>query len=369
MDSLQGRAMRSTSPFGTAFVAVAIAFAATTVPATHARAADPPARAALVVTAARATTAPWPSVIPASGSIAAWQEAIVGARSNGVPIVAILADVGDRVTKGQLLARFDDAPLLAEFRRAEAALAQARAQAAEGAANLERAETLGGTDVLSKQELLNVRTIAASRNAAVAQAEASLQAARLTLEYTRVTAPDAGVITSRTATLGAVAQPGAELFRLIRQGRLEWRAELTAAQLGQVKPGLEAVVRTSDGQELRGRVRRVAPALDAGTRLGIAYVDLESSPAARASMYLKGEIRLAERVAITVPSASVIVRDGRTYVAALDGTRVRLVPVVAGRRSGDRVEVVNGLRAGDTVVVRGAGFLNDRDVVTVANDG
>lgn len=338
-------------------------------PAASAADAATAGRAALVVTAERATSVAWPSVIPASGTVAPWQEAVVGARSGGVPIVAILADVGDVVAKGQLLARFDDATLLAELRRAEAALLQARAQAAEATANLERAESLGATGILSKQELLNVRTTSASRNAAVTQAEASLQTARLALEYTRVTAPDAGVITGRSATLGAVAQPGTELFRMIRRGRLEWRAELTATQLAQVKPGLKAVVRTASGQELRGRVRSVAPALDAGTRLGLAYVDLDPSTAARASMYLKGEIQLATRQAVTVPAASIIVRDGRSYVAALDGTRVRLVPVVAGRRNGERTEIVEGVRAGDTVAVRGAGFLNDRDVVTVAAGG
>jgi multidrug efflux pump subunit AcrA (membrane-fusion protein) len=86
-------------------------------------------------------------------------------------------------------------------------------------------------------------------------------------------------------------------------------------------------------------------------------------------MYLKGEIRLAVRDAVTVPSASLVVRDGRTYVAALEGTRVRLVPVTPGRRYGDRTEIASGLAAGAIVVVRGAGFLNDQDVVRVASSG
>jgi RND family efflux transporter MFP subunit len=197
-----------------------------------------------------------------------------------------------------------------------------------------------------------------------------LRSARLDHEHTRVVAPDDGIIIARSATLGAVAQPGTELFRLIRQGRLEWRAELTGEQLMQVQPGTVAIVRSSDGTEVRGKVRTVAPALDDAKRIGIAYVDLEPSSAIRSAMYLQGELQLAERQAVTVPAASVVVRDGRTYVAVVAaGDRVRLVPVVAGRRTADRTQIEGGLEAGTTVVVRGAGFLNDGDVVRIAPAG
>jgi len=117
---------------------------------------------------------------------------------------------------------------------------------------------------------------------------------------------------------------------------------------------------------VKGRVRLVAPSLDPTTRLGLAYVDLADTAAARASMYVKGEIRLAARQVVTVPSASVVVRDGRSFVATLDGDRARLVPVRPGRRDGERTEIVEGIAAGTPVVVRGAGFLNDRDIVRVA---
>jgi hypothetical protein len=131
-----------------------------------------------------------------------------------------------------------------------------------------------------------------------------------------------------------------------------------------------AIVRSSDGTEVRGKVRAVAPALDDAKRVGIAYVDLEPSSAIRSAMYLQGELQLAERQAVTVPAASVVVRDGRSYVAVVgEGDRVRLVPVVAGRRTADRTQIEGGLEAGTTVVVRGAGFLNDGDVVRIAPAG
>jgi RND family efflux transporter MFP subunit len=329
-----------------------------------------PSRAALVVTTATARRETVPAVIQASGAVAAWQEASVGSRSSGLPIVAINADIGDSVRKGQVLARLDDSTTAAAVARAEAALAQARAREEEARINRDRALQLAEKKLLSQQDVLEATTSAAATTAEVAQASAVLRSARLDLEHTRIVAPDDGVVIARTATLGAVAQPGTELFRLIRQGRLEWRAELTGEELLQVRPGTTAIVRSSDGTAVRGKVRAVAPALDDAKRIGIAYVDLEPSPAIRAAMYLQGDLQLAERQAVTVPAASVLVRDGRSYVALLEaGNRVRLAPVVAGRRGTDRTQIESGLEAGATVVVRGAGFLNDGDVVRIAPAG
>ena len=335
-----------------------------------ASAAAGPARASLVVTTATARGETVPALIQASGAVAAWQEASVGSRSSGLPIVAVNADIGDTVKKGQVLARLDDATTAAAVARAEAALAQARAREEEARINRDRALQLAEKKLLSQQDVLQATTNAAATTAEVAQASAVLRSARLDLEHTRIVAPDDGVVIARAATLGAVAQPGTELFRLIRQGRLEWRAELTGEELLQVRPGTSAVVRSSDGTVVPGKVRAVAPALDDARRIGIAYVDLEPSPAIRAAMYLQGDLQLAEKPAVTVPAASVVVRDGRTYVALLEeGNRVRLVPVVAGRRGAERTQIESGLEAGATVIVRGAGFLNDGDVVRIAPAG
>jgi RND family efflux transporter MFP subunit len=327
-------------------------------------------RASLVVTVAKAQSETLPGVIAASGAVAAWQEASISSRSSGLPIVAINAEIGDSVKKGQVLARLDDSTTAAAVARAEAQLAQARAREDEARINRDRALQLAEKKLLSQQDVLQATTNAAATTAEVAQAAALLRSARLDHEHTRVLAPDDGIVIARGATLGAVAQPGTELFRLIRQGRLEWRAELTGEELMQVKPGTVAIVRSSDGTEVRGKVRAVAPSLDGAKRIGLAYLDLEPSTAIRAAMYLQGDLQLTERQAVTVPAASVVVRDGRSYVAVIaEGDRVRLMPVVAGRRSADRTQVESGVEAGTTVVVRGAGFLNDGDVVRIAPAG
>ncbi|MBS0398258.1 MAG: efflux RND transporter periplasmic adaptor subunit [Proteobacteria bacterium] len=331
-----------------------------------------PERPALAVTAGKASIRPLRSVVQASGAIAAWQEGSIGARISGLPVVAVDVNVGDVVKKGQVLARLDDAVVLTEMRQAEANLAAAQAAARQAAANRDRALTLKATGALSDQDILQSTTLAATGEAQVAQARAALEATQLKLRYTRLIAPDDGVISSRTAALGLISQSGTELFRFIRQGRLEWRAELTASQVTQVQPGQDAELQLPDGHAVTGRVRQLSPQLSQDTRLALAYVDLDAasviSSGARAGMYGSGEIRLGMNDAITVPAESVVIRDGRSYVMRLDGSRAKQVPVTTGRREGSCTEILKGLSAGDAVVVRGAGFVSDNDLVHVIDD-
>lgn len=325
----------------------------------------PAPRPAMTVTAARAEVVTWPSSIETSGNISAWQEAVIGARLAGLPLAEVRVNVGDHVRRGELLARFDDASPRADLAQAEAAVNQALANARETASNRDRALKLKGSGALSDQSILQAETQADASAALVASAQAALASAKLRLDYTRVTAPDDGIISSRTATLGAVTVAGGELFKLIRQGRLEWRAELTPTQLASVHSGLVAKLTLSDGSSVAGRVRELAPSLDATSRLGIAYVDLEPDAGARAGMYAHGLIETSASPAVTVPAESVVIHDGRSYLAALDGDRVELVPVTTGRRENGRVEVLEHLAPGQPVAVRGAGFLSDGDLVRV----
>jgi RND family efflux transporter MFP subunit len=181
-------------------------------------------------------------------------------------------------------------------------------------------------------------------------------------------APDAGVISARNATVGAVAGVGTEMFRMIRQGRLEWRAEVTAAELPRVKPGQKVVVKGGSGAGVQGRVRMVAPTVDAQSRVALVYVDLPPTLSAdaplKAGMFASGEFALGESAALTVPQQAIAVRDGFAYVFRLNAdSRVSQLKVTTGRRLGDRVEVTAGLPADALVVTSGAGFLNDGDLV------
>jgi HlyD family secretion protein len=320
----------------------------------------------LPVTSALAEKAVRPVILEASGQIVAWEEASVSVRVTGLPVVEVYVRVGDHVQKGQLLARLDDSTVRPEVAQAEAAVVRARAAAQEATANSNRALELkdsGGS--LSVQAVLQATTKAAMADAELDQAKAELIAVRQRLDYTHVTAPDRGVISSRTVALGMVTPSGTEFFRLIRQDRLEWRAELTGQQLAGLKSGLVVHLRWPDGRMTAGRVRQLSPSLDPTTRLGLAYVDLEPSTAVRAGMYVKGDIEIAQREVVLVPAESIVTRDGRSYAVTLDGDHAKLVLVTTGQRLPAVTEILSGVKAGSTMIVRGAGFLTDGTQVRV----
>jgi RND family efflux transporter MFP subunit len=313
--------------------------------------------AALTVVQVQVAEGQWPDIVKATGPIAAWQEAVIGAEIAGQRLTEVTANVGDEVKKGQVLAKFNPATLQAERAELQANWVQADA-------NAQRALRVKESGALSASQVENYVNLAAV-------AKARLDAKNLQLKYTQVVAPDDGVISARSATLGAVAGSGQELFRLIRQNRLEWRGELTAEQLARIAPGQPVKLTLPDGSEAEAVVRQLAPALDAGSRMGTVYADVAAGSAARAGMYGEGRIELAARSALIVPAKSVVLRDGHSYVfklkpvAATGTAKAVQQEVTVGRTEGDDTEVVSGLAAGDAVAGQGAGFLNEGDTVRV----
>lgn len=314
---------------------------------------------ALTVSVAAAGQAHWPSVLEASGGVAPWQEAVIGAQVSGLRLAEVRANVGDRVRRGQVLAVFDADLLRADETRLKASWQQAEA-------NRLRALQLQGSGGISEQEVLQHVT-----QADVAKAQ--LQNTQLQVRYGQVTAPDDGVISARNATVGTVSGSGQELFRMIRQNRLEWRGELTAAHLARIRTGQQIKLALPDGAAATARVRQLAPSLDSQTRLGLVYADIEPGSSARAGMYAKGSVVLAESVATIVPAASLVIRDGRSYVPKIvqtaNGPRVSLQAVSVGRRQDGALEILSGIEPGEQVAVQGAGFLNDGDLVRIAAPG
>jgi RND family efflux transporter MFP subunit len=257
-------------------------------------------------------------------------------------------------------------------------LAEAQANATDALSNAERARSLQNSGALSNQQIQQMLTVEQAARARVESAKAALDAQLVRLKYTQVLAPDSGIIVQRNVAVGAVAGPG-DLFRLIRQGRLEWRAEVTSTELARVQPGTEVQVLAPSGAVARGRVRMVGPTVDSQTRAGLVYVDLLGMAAGeklalgaafRPGMFAKGDFVFGNSSALTVPQQAVVVRDGFSYcfVLGADG-RVAQRKITVGRRSsaqaGGVVEVLGGLEPGAQVVASGAGFLNDGDMVKV----
>jgi RND family efflux transporter MFP subunit len=328
------------------------------------------AKASMTISTAKPSQSALPLRLAANGNIAAWQEASVGSESGGLKLLDVRANVGDVVQRNQVLAVFATETVQADLALARANLAEAQAQAADAAANAERARSLQASGALSAQQISQYNTADLSAKARVQSAQAALQQQELRLKHTQVLAPDAGVISARSATVGAVLSPGVELFRLIRQGRLEWRAEVTAAELGRIRIGTPVQVTSASGSRVAGKVRMVAPTVDAQTRNALVYVDLSQAPtngAIKAGMFARGEFALGNSGALTVPQQAVVVRDGFNYVFSVgQDNKVAQQKVDVGRRVGDQVEILKGLAADATIAVAGAGFLNDGDTVRIA---
>ena len=347
--------------------------AAGSVPAPTAKPEAAQPRPALTVTVAVPEPAELAVTLSANGNIAPWQEASVGSESNGLRLADVRVNVGDRVKKGQVLASFSPETINADVAQAKAALAEARATAADAAGNAARARTLEKTGALSQQQINQYQTAEQTAKARVEAADAVLAAQQVRGRNTQVLAPDDGVISARTATVGSVVAAGTELFRLIRQGRLEWRAEVSSAELGQLRVGMPAMVTAPGGAQVQGKLRSIAPTVDPQTRNALVYVDIpgvQNNAGIKTGMFARGEFLIGNSNAITVPQAAVVPRDGFNTVLVLQpDNRVRLTKVQAGRRVGDRIEVTGELPADARVVIGGAGFLNDGDLVRVAASG
>ena len=324
------------------------------------------AKPALSVSLIAPQTLDWPQELAANGNVVAWQEAVIGAEISNFRITEVRAQVGDQVKKGQLLARIDSATVGSELAEARAGVAELEASAAEAKGNSERAAELKARGFYSTQLNNQYQTAQQTSEARLVAARARQQAAGVKMAKTEVLAPDDGIISGRAASVGSLTQSGQELFRLIRGGRLEWRAELPAADLARVPAGGVAVLSGPDGATVKGRVRAVAPSIDPQTRNGLVYVDLPVGGPLRAGVFARGEFELGRAPALSLPQTAVVRREGFAYVFRLEGgNRVAQVKVALGRQAGERVEIVDGLAADAQVVASGAGFLADGDLVKV----
>lgn len=329
--------------------------------------APPTGKAALTVSTVQPATAEWPLRLTANGNIAAWQEAIVGSEVSGLRLTEVRVNVGDRVRKGQELAVLQNETVAAERDQTLASMAEAEALLEEARANAERARQVEGSGALSAQQIAQYLTAERTAIARLGVLKARLKADQVRLTQTQILAPDDGTISSRSATLGAVVQSGQELFRLIRRDRLEWRAELPAADLSRIKPDMPASITTANKSKVSGRVRMVAPTLDPQTRIGLVYVDISGQGNASPGMFASGEIEISRGKVLTLPQSAVLLRDGYSYVFRVGpDKRVIQTKIGVGQRSGDLVAVTEGLEAGSAVVNTGVGFLADGDLVRLS---
>lgn len=330
------------------------------------------ARPALTVTSVMPETTEWQQTLAANGSVVAWQESIIGAEIDGYRIVSVDVQIGDRVKKGHVLARIAAETVASELAQARATLTEQEAMATEAAGNAVRARQLKDRGFYSHQMHAQYQTAENTAAARLEGARARLQAAEIRMAKTVVVAPDDGILSAATATVGSLTRNGQELFRLIRGGHLEWQAEVPADVLPQIMPGTSATVRTASGERVNGLVGRVSPSADTRTRNGLVYVRLAAPDMLRAGMFVRGELELGRAPALTLPRAAVVQREGFAYVFRIedgqdDIRRVTQAKVELGRRQGDRIEIVSGLASDALVVSGGVGFLAAGDTVRLVS--
>jgi len=358
--------MQTQSTFRLATLAIAALFVISVSAADDKKAASAPAKAALTVTVAQAEQTTLARGISANGNIAAWQEASIGTEANGLRLADVKVNVGDVVKRGQVLATFAPDTMQADVAQIRAAVAEAEATLAEASANAQRARGLQATGALSDAAINQYLTAERTAQARLEAQRAMAAMQQLRLKQTQVLAPDFGVISSRSATVGAVLPAGQELFRMIRQGRLEWRAEVAANDMVSLKPGMAALVTAGNAPPIKGTIRMVAPTVDPQTRNGLVYVDLPASGSARAGMFARGEFEIGTGSGLTLPQSAVLLRDGFSTVLRVGAdSKVSQLKVSVGRRIGDRIEITGGLAPDARVVASGAGFLGDGDTVRV----
>jgi HlyD family secretion protein len=306
--------------------------------------------------------------IAMNGSVHAWQDVIISSEVGGYRVAEVHVDVGDRVRKGQRLVSLSTALLEAEVATKQAMLKQREAELMNAESALERGRTLATTNLLSKADLDRLTSEQMASQSQLESARADLDTSQLRLKFTEVVAPDDGVITSRTVTVGQIAQAGNEMLRVLRNGRIEWRGEAPETRLKDLAPGQGVSFTTADGTPFHGTIRVVSPTISANDRTALVYVDLPADEQLRPGMFARGEIAIGTGPAYMVPLEGVVSADGYSYVFVLsEDNVVARRRIETGAIHDGSIEVVSGLEAGERIVNKGAGFLKDGDRVSVSN--
>lgn len=336
--------------------------------------------------------------VTVTGSLTARREVLAGPEIDGLRIIEILAEEGDRVKQGQVLVRLSRETLDALVAQSDAALLRADAAIAQTQSQILQAEsnaTWTSVDLKRARDLLargaSTQAIVDQKTNAARSAQAQLEALRnglaatqaekknieaqrrelmIRVARTEVRAPAGGMISRRSAKLGALAAAASPepLFRIIEDGEIELDAEVPEQRLLQLREGQSARVLLADGSSINGRVRLISPEINATTRLGRVRIALDPDPRVRTGSFARGVIELRRTMAVTIPSSALIYDSGKTRVQTVAANAVRVKPVETGLVSGARAEILSGLKEGETIIVRAGPFLREGDAVTPVSE-
>ncbi|SDK74310.1 RND family efflux transporter, MFP subunit [Methylophilus rhizosphaerae] len=329
-----------------------------------------PAKAMLSVEVTRPQAVQWPMTLVLNGSIYPWQEALVSAEISDLRIRQVLVDVGAQVSKGQPLVLLADETVKADLQKQLATVEKDKAALAEARSNADRAQEIRDSGALSAQKINEYMIALQTAKANLALSEAELENQKIRIRQTQVVAPDDGVVSSRSANLGNVVSAGTELFKLIRQGRIEWRGEVNADQQAALHAGQTVNLNLPGGKVVAGKVRLISPTVDNNTRNALVYADIPKN-SAKPGMYVQGTVDIGQQRGLAVPLSAVTYRDGFAYVFAVSASdaqgmsKITQRKVQTGRTHGEQIEILNGIDAESSLVLSGGAFLNDGDTVKI----
>jgi HlyD family secretion protein len=393
--------VKRVSPLCILAASLGLTLSAPALRAEEAAVAEPQVQSAPAISVSEVTTRPLADRIIASGMVGAVEEVQVAPLVEGQPLEALLADVGDVVAEGEVLAILSRTSLELQKTEAIASLAAARAGIAQSEAQLVEAEAASaearrvadrtailreqGTAPQAQADTANANAISANARVTVASqgleaaraqlalAEARLENIDLQLSRTEVKAPVAGKIIARNAKLGAIATAaGQPMFVMVRDGALELRADIAETDIVRLAPGQMATLQAVGlGNTVTGTVRLIEPAIDPVTRLGRARIEIDNEDTLKSGMFIEAEILAASRDGLAVPMTAIGSRDGQPTVLRVVDGKVEQVTVKTGIRDGGFVEIVEGLQAGDLVVRKAGAFVRPGDVINpvLAADG
>ena len=309
------------------------------------------------------------SSVSFTGAIAARYDMPIANEGDTGRIVAVLVEAGDQVKRGQLLAKIDDSVIVQQVNRLEATLEQARAQAALSAAEYRRAEGVAAAGALSAEDIEKRRATSVTDAANVKVVAAQLAEAQARLGRTRITAPVDGVVLTRKAEVGQIANPGGDaLFRIESGGEVEMRGQIAEQDLAEVKVGQAATVYlTGLDRPFSGKVRLLGAIIDPATRLGDIRITLQPDPALRPGAFARAVVAVDKTQRAVLPQTAVMADANGSYVLVVNSAgRVERRAVRVSGTTEAGVIVADGLTGNERVVATAGGFLRDGETVKVA---
>lgn len=333
-------------------------------PATQAVAAP---RASLTVAVEKVRSQAVASSISATGTVSAWQEAIIGAETSSLKLTEVLVGEGDHVRAGDIVARLDASVLKAQLAEQKAAVDQAQATLDTAISAAGRADRLLASKAISAETAEDKATAVKTGRAALEQAKAATERLQAQLDQATIRAPFDGIVSSRPAVAGSIVQAGTELMKIIRDGRLEVGVLVPEKDLPSVSVGQVANVIDASGRSFAGQVSSIAETVSSTTRLATVYVGLGEGSGLKPGMFARVSIAGAASQRLSVAESALVWQDGKPVVFVVDAAgNAAARAVTTGAHQNGRVAIESGLSEGESVVVAGAGFLSDGNLVRIA---